>query len=142
VNNDDKKSVAISSLADVAVCERRIYLRSKLGKKISQDRALRMIRGTAVHKRAEKQSHPSERTRDRRCFVATAIYGGDGQETNLLRRFRDQSLMPNAAGRLLVAAYYKLSPKVVQLGSRFPFILVICRAGLDKFVAYLTRRGV
>jgi hypothetical protein len=54
-----------------------------------------------------------------RCFIATAAMGSaDSSEVKTLRSFRDKVLMKNRAGRLLVAAYYEVSPPVARLLER------------------------
>jgi len=47
------------------------------------------------------------------CFIATAAFGTpDEPEVTILRKFRDEYLMSNEPGRLLVSAYYRLSPPI------------------------------
>jgi hypothetical protein len=47
------------------------------------------------------------------CFIATAAYGTPlAKEIDVLRRFRDRSLLTSPLGQLAVAAYYSLSPPV------------------------------
>ena len=51
-----------------------------------------------------------------KCFIATAVYGdADVPEVQLLRKFRDQFLLPSLLGRLFVSAYYFISPKMITL---------------------------
>ena len=56
------------------------------------------------------------------CFIATATYGTPmAREIDTLRHFRDRHLMTNALGRVFVAGYYSMSPRIANLigGSRF-----------------------
>lgn len=49
------------------------------------------------------------------CFIATACYGDyDAKEVLVLRAYRDNTLLQNAAGRLLVRMYYFISPPLAR----------------------------
>jgi hypothetical protein len=68
------------------------------------------------------------------CFIATAVYGHDATETNALRQWRDRVLLPKAIGRLLVGAYYKISPHLVPLIQRTPKLKQRLKAILDWLI--------
>ncbi len=48
------------------------------------------------------------------CCTTVAVYGEDGQETGIMREFRDRFLMSSTPGKIVVWLYYnKVSPAVI-----------------------------
>lgn len=67
------------------------------------------------------------------CFIATAAFGSDlHPEVERLRRFRDAVLMPSAAGRLLVRAYYRGAPPVAAVVRRSAALRAVVRFVLGR----------
>ena len=76
------------------------------------------------------------------CFIATAVYGSyDCPQVWVLRRFRDEVLMPMMCGKVFVKTYYMLSPKLLRLVGDTKLFHNICVKILDKFVCYLKGKG-
>jgi hypothetical protein len=78
------------------------------------------------------------------CFIATAAYGtAMAEEVQILRRFRDEYLLANAAGQALVDLYHRFSPPIANFISDHPNmrrilrvqlvpVVTMCRIVLDK----------
>jgi len=65
------------------------------------------------------------------CFIATAVYGTKmATEVVALRRFRDNRLMKNTAGRAFVKWYYRHSPPVADFIRHRSVIKATVRVGL------------
>ena len=103
--DNNQPYVSATELANLGKCEKQVQLRHTLGERYTESQLHMMREGNAVHERYYKQL-----SRDRRCFIATAMYGQDAWQTCLLRHFRDHYLMPHAVGRFCVKAYYRMSP--------------------------------
>jgi hypothetical protein len=69
------------------------------------------------------------------CFIASQVYGPDAWETNVLRQWRDENLLPTALGRGFVNCYYKVSPPIARLLSRSLFLERLSRFLLDRIVS-------
>ena len=53
------------------------------------------------------------------CFIATAVYGTlFASEINILRRWRDKSLLQKKGGKLFVKIYYRVSPPIAKYISK------------------------
>lgn len=132
------RRVTASDLAEMGFCELKCLQKARLG---NVDTAR-----SSQAKRAGRQEHErfhEEVTRhhdaavgqrgvsDKRCFVATAIYGIDDPRTQQLRVFRDRTLMGYMAGRLFVRIYYRLSPTVVATLATIPSLTRPTRYLLD-----------
>lgn len=73
-----------------------------------------------------------------KCFIATAVYGGvNTREVEKLRKFRDNKLRKNRAGRAFIAFYYKTSPPIANWLIEHPKIASKVRLVLDKLVSRL-----
>ena len=73
------------------------------------------------------------------CFIATAAYGTPmAQEIQILREFRDEYLLTNAVGQILVDFYYRVSPPIAEFITEHPSLKPIVRAGLLPAVAMST----
>src|SRR6266568_4408143 len=69
------------------------------------------------------------------CFIATAAFGSPmAEKVRVLRAFRDQYLMTNAAGRRFVQLYYRYSPAIAAQIRRDDTLRAVVRAGLEPLV--------
>ena len=67
------------------------------------------------------------------CFIATAAYGTPlHEDIKVLRDFRDQYLMSNAAGRAFVKIYYTTSPPIADVIREHEGMKIAVRDGLVK----------
>lgn len=82
--------------------------------------------GSTVHKKDFSKAHQYLVSHLTKCFIATACYGAQSREVEILRRFRDEKLMKFALGHALVHCYYWLSPPIARacLNSRVLSIVV------------------
>jgi len=72
---------------------------------------------------------------DRRCFIATAVYGAeDHPHVSILRGFRDTYLLGNPAGTAFVDLYYRYSPPLADLIEHSQSLRSLVRFGLMPII--------
>lgn len=76
------------------------------------------------------------------CFIATAVYGSyNSPEIIVLRKFRNTYLLTNTLGKIIVQAYYLISPKIAEYIHHKPYIIRILKKYLlDKIVKFISQR--
>lgn len=121
----------VTDIVAAVYCEQKVVFDHRFGKKVTPSVARAARRGSAEHARFEREGlllAPERvlaravmprtahmRQGDRRCYIATRVYGADAVETQTLRQWRDSALLPHWPGRLLISIYYRLSPWVARL---------------------------
>ena len=81
-------------------------------------------------------------SKDKGCYVATAVYGSyDCPEVWTLRRYRDSYLMKKSLGRLFVKVYYAVSPKFIAVFGNTDWFNRFFKVRLDRFVKILHKKG-
>ena len=69
------------------------------------------------------------------CFIATAAFGSPmAREVVVLREFRDDVLLPHAAGRAAVAAYYTIGPPLAGVIAQSETLKAVVRASLAPMI--------
>lgn len=73
------------------------------------------------------------------CFIATAVYGYDAKETNLLRSWRDHKLSQHIFGKIFIYTYYKISPHLVSVIKNNPRLKRFIRNKLDILISLISK---
>ena len=64
--------------------------------------------------------------------AAETIYGEDSEETELLRKYRDNVLSKTPEGQEIIKTYYKFSPPVTKLLEQSPLLINKAKAFIDS----------
>ena len=135
-----KGSVSATELARMGACETQIVLDARHGRgPVSAKAKASSARGIEVHERALQAAIAANGAGDRRCFIATAVYGGDAWQTDALRGWRDRRLAVSTPGRAVIALYYRLSPVAAAAAARWPWLRRMVRVVLDRLVRRIAR---
>lgn len=130
-----------SDLAEMGVCERRIWLAVRYGKLSTPEQDRARARGVGHHQVFHRgalsgiEAAPSTSEPKRWCFIATVVYGENAAETQLLRRFRDVCMRPCRTGRWFVKLYYRFSPALARAVADKPRLRMACAVALRPLVA-------
>ena len=133
-----KRFHSISEVVAIVYCERQAVLDRQYGEERSLEVKAKAASGRFQHQRFAMEGK-AQASRDRRCFVATAIYGAEAPETEWLRVWRDTVLMPRRIGRAIVRGYYALSPALVRIVERYPRLKTTVHRLLDNILRFLGR---
>lgn len=125
---------SISNIVATVYCEQQAVYDRERGEARSLDVHMKAAAGTFEHKRFELEGKTLAAV-DRRCFIASAIYGGDAPQTNDFRAWRDRVLMRSRIGRSCVRIYYCVSPHLLPILSRSTTAAAIVRRVLDIILA-------
>lgn len=128
-----RDEVSATELAEMGFCEKRVQLAYMFGEQATPEQRKARVRGQEAHQRYLEEGLAA--TADRRCFVATFIFGPDAQETQVLRAYRDAVLLRQRWGKALVAAYYRVAPMGCRIMERSPATVVGVRRLLRIVVA-------
>ena len=107
-----------TALAGFVKCEMQEYLRSRGEDSSTEETRAAAEAGTREHERWETAGGGVPR--DGRCFVASWALGTDDEDTERLRRWRDERLVGTALGRVFRDAYYAASPILIRMLAPIP----------------------
>ena len=85
--------------------------------------------------------HLEARLKGEACYVVTYCYSVDSKEYMIMTAYRDQVLAYTRLGRLLISAYYYISPHLVHWAARNKYVDHVLRKAADLFIPSLMRRA-
>ena len=128
----------ITEIVDTVYCEQKAVFDKTIGDARPADVLKKARQGTFEHLRFEVEGR-TQAAIDKRCFIASRVFGVDAPETVFLRAWRDAVLLRSTAGRAFVRAYYAVSPGVVGLLDTLPVLARFARALLVLLVRCVAR---
>jgi hypothetical protein len=139
MNKYRHEKITASEMADACICEQRVLFDLERGCRRSERQARTMAAGDAAHRHMHRRAS-SDPIGDRRCFVASAVWGPDDGRTRTLRWWRDGWLLRCSWGRTATLAYYRASPVLVGLVHRSPVLARWVSIALERLVRLLRNR--
>jgi len=132
--SNSTKWVSASEAGRAAFCPHTLELKQK-GAKPSIQAQKAMQLGVSGHERINKMA-----TQDKRCFIASHLYGVEDPRTTLLRRYRDDVLKKTGSGKVFIAVYYKMSPGLVAVAKKMSMVDMAFRIIVDYLVRCLVEK--
>jgi hypothetical protein len=125
--------VSASDVGRASYCPHYLELKNK-GAKPSVEAIVARVKGEESHEQLNKDAN------DRRCYIASHLYGIDDPRANLLRGFRDSCLLEYFLGRAFISIYYLISPTLVSVSRRITLLDIVLRGIVDFLVREIQRR--
>jgi hypothetical protein len=125
--------VSASDIGMAAKCGHYLELK-RMGVLPSKQATLARARGDEAHQTLNKV------VEDKRCYVASHLYGEDHHVTDFLRHYRDHHLSRNWYGRAFIKVYYSLSPTLVTLSGRSAIIENLLSSMVSRIVISIQRK--
>jgi len=129
---DEQKEYRVYSSRKEGFLKKRTYCEGEVGARDERD---------AISKISASKGIPLEYLKaepiSQGCFVACAVYGGgDVEQVNVLREYRDKVLMQDEVGRRFVQWYYNGGGERMAdfIRNRARFLIPIIRKELDYIV--------
>jgi len=89
-------------------------------------------------KQENKKTPVDEKASNKLCYIATMAYGDyNHPQVIRLRKYRDEHLRTNFAGKLFITFYYIISPRIVRLFNGKVTINLLIRKFLDGLIEKL-----
>ena len=136
-----KRHITATELASLATCEYKTMLDYWYGKgastKTKEQRRAGQAEHDRHHKEATRWATKPAATEDKRCFVATELYGPDAMETRSLRSWRDTTLSRLPFGAVLISIYYRISPGIAEYLHKHRWARWIVRKILNGVVRWI-----
>lgn len=134
-----KKYHSITDIVATVYCEQKAVFDKALGDQRPLSVKAKAVHGTFEHMRFQVEGQTRQAI-DRRCFIASHVYGPDALETDWFRAWRDAELMPSRIGRLVVSFYYTTSPYMLAILKRSPWLTRITRSVLNRVAKSVGRQ--
>ena len=128
-----KTAVSASDVGRAAFCPQYLVLKNR-NAQVSKSAQMAREKGNKAHYQFNKAAN------DRRCFIASHLYGADHFKTNDLREFRDKTLLKTFIGKMLVSSYYKTSPMLVRISENVPLIHWFFKKTIDTLHSIIRRK--
>ena len=130
--------VSASDLAQMGRCERLVVFEHLHGSRRTAGQQRARARGLVEHEHFYREGLAASAQADRkgRCFVAACVFS-EAWQTEVLRRFRDEALLPSPWGRWVIRLYYRGAPGVCVVLRRWPALQVPMRVVLGAIATGL-----
>jgi len=104
------------------------------GRNISSSAKIARAKGDVAH------DEFNQLAMDKRCYVASHLYGVDDTRTQTLRDFRDMHMTNNLPGKTFIYLYYYFSPLLVSCVKALPALGSCVRFVVDRLVERISTK--